>query len=258
MKSYWSESFEEYAESAPQLPESRTVTCRSDDDVVPVLPMARIGSVTEFARGYIPSNYEPGYAYPLIVWLTGPECPQHTSLSYVSQMSPQNYVGLAVNGCLLPPADSSYGAAFVTHLAGIENRIVSAVRAFRESVYVHADRVFLAGVGASATAALMVALHQADWFAGGISFGGEFPSAARLLAHRREVSGRRFWVTGANSRMKWPETGPVATIARELVALGADVTTHLDESVQPVSRGMLRNLDAWILTGILGHGHHIP
>ena len=241
MKSYWSESFEEYAGSVPQLPESRSATFRSDADVVPGLPMARIGSVTEFARGYIPSNYEPGYAYPLIVWLTGPECSQHKSLSHVTQMSPQNYVGLAVNGCLLPTADSSSGASFVTRLADIENRIVSAVRTFRDSVNVHADRVFLAGVGASATSALMVALHQAEWFAGGISFGGEFPSAARLLAHRREVSGRRFWLA--------------ATTARELVALGADVTTHLEESEQPVSRDMLRTLDEWILTGILGHGH---
>jgi hypothetical protein len=41
------------------------------------------------------------------------------------------------------------------------------------------------------------------------------------------------------------------------VALGADVTTHLDESEQPVSRDMLRTLDDWILTGILGHGHHV-
>jgi len=257
MKSYWSESFEEYADSVPQLPESRTSTYRSDDDVAPGLSMARIGSVTDFARGYIPSSYEPGYAYPLIVWLAGPECSQHKSLSYVSQMSPQNYVGLALNDCLLPTAECSSGDSFVTHLAGIENRIVSAVRTFRETVNVHADRVFMAGVGVGATAAMMVALHQAEWFAGGISFGGEFPSAARLLAHRRAVAGRRFWLTGANSRMKWPETGPVASTARELVALGADVTTHLDESEQPVSRDMLRTLDDWILTGILGHGHHV-
>jgi phospholipase/carboxylesterase len=255
MKSYWSESFEEYADSVPKLSESRAVAYRPGGDTLPTVPMARVGSVTDFARGYIPSNYEPGYAYPLIVWLTGAECSQHKSLGYVSQMSPQNYVGLAVKDCLL---DSSSGDLFVTHLANIENRIVLAVRAFRDLVNVHADRVYLAGVGAGATAAMMVALHQADWFAGAMSFGGEFPSAARLLAHRREVAGRRFWLTAAHSRMKWPETGTVATTARELVALGADVTTHLDESEQPVSRGMLRTLDDWILTGILGHSHHIP
>ncbi len=252
MKSYWSESFEEYADSVPQLPESRTAAHLSREDVLSNVPMARIGSVTDFARGYIPSNYEPGYAYPLIVWLTGPECSQHKSLSYVSQMSPQNYVGLALNDCLLPTSEPSSGASFVSHLASIENRIVSAVRTFRETVNVHADRVFLAGVGAGATAAMMVALHQAEWFAGGISFGGEFPSAARLLAHRREVAGRRFWLTGANTRMNWPETGSAATTARELVALGADVTTHLDDSSQPVSRNMLRTLNEWVLTGILG------
>lgn len=257
MKSYWSESFEDYADSVPQLPESRPAMWPSGDADLPGIPMARIWSVSRFARGYVPSNYEPRYAYPLIVWLTGPDCSQHKALSHVAQMSPQNYVGLAVDGCVLPTASAATGADFVTSLAAIEDRIVAAVQGLRRTTSVHPDRVFLAGVGSAATAALLVALHHAEWFAGAISFGGEYPLAAQLLAHRREVLGRRFWLTAPRSRMEWPDSGRVPVAARELIALGADVTTHLDETDQTVSRDMLRTLDEWILQSILGPGQAV-
>lgn len=220
----------------------------ADSSFVPELP--RLYAVTDFARACAPWNYEPNYAYPLIVWLTDPTCDSADALDNVSTMSPQNYLGLAVDGCTLPGGGGALSSDSVTQLNAIEDRVVAAVQIFRESFNVHPDRVFLAGVGAAATTALLISLHQADWFAGAISFGGEFPVLGRLLAHRREVAGRRFWLNGPQSESLWPEAGPVADAARALVGMSADVTTCLDGSDQMVSPLSLRQLDDWILHSI--------
>lgn len=208
--------------------------------------------VTDKASACVPWNYEPGYAYPLIVWLTDEQTSADAALDHISQLSPQNYLGLTVDGCELSVSGQAMNPGDVELLTAAENQIVSAVQTMRESFNVHSDRVFLAGAGTSASAALLIALHQADWFAGAISFGGELPALARLLAHRREVAGRRFWLSGPRAESLWPESGPLVDASRSLLSMGADVTTCLDDTNVLVAKSALRRLDEWILASIFG------
>ena len=213
-----------------------------------------VQAITETATASVPWNYEPNYSYPLIVWLTGKELSASEALDCIAQLSPQNYLGLAIEGCELNAADGGMHPGGVAELSAAEDRIVSSVMSMRESFNIHPDRVFLAGAGTSANAALMIGLHQADWFAGAISFGGEVPALAQLLAHRREVTGHRCWLSGSTTVSQWPEDGPLAASSRTLLSMGADVTTCLDDSSTIVSRKALRQLDEWILAAIFGAG----
>lgn len=225
-------------------------------DELPGMPQAVHCQVNEFSAGLIPENYEPRYPYPLVLWLPSSECDTDEALGHIGNMSPQNYVGLAVEGCVLGAnAGGSSSLDFAVdqlrQLVDIENRIVAAVRSFREIINVHTERIFIAGIGEGASTAMLLAMHQPEWFGGCISFGGEFPAAASLIPHRPELDGKRFWLNSPRRNSGLTSAGRTRHAARMLIAAGADVATRLDDSHLPVSQSMLRDLDEWLIRGIL-------
>lgn len=224
-------------------------------DELPGMPRALHCQVNEFSAGLVPENYEPRYPYPLVLWLPSSECDTDEALGHIGHMSPQNYVGLSVEGCVPGPGthDSCLDSAVeqLRQLVDIENRIVAAVRSFREIINVHTERIFIAGVGAGASTAMLVALHQPEWFGGCISFSGEYPAAAALIPHRPELDGKRFWLNSPDCRAGLTAAGKTQHAARMLIAAGADVATRLDDSHRSISRSILRDLDEWLIRGIL-------
>lgn len=209
------------------------------------------------ASEIVPSNYEPRYAYPLVVWLTDSQCPVDSALQFIADLSPQNYVGLAIDDCII---QSILGVQetgpdtlvdFLRRVADAENRIVRLIRRFGRDVNFHPDRLFLAGMGDAATTALLIAMHQPDWFAGCIAIDGQFPPAGQLLARNVELAHRRFLLSSPGGRSAFQSEDATRHIARQLIASGADVTTRIESRQSPVSPQALRAIDEWILNGIL-------
>lgn len=214
--------------------------------------------VNDFAAGTIPDSYEPRYPYPLVVWLTSRDCNMDESLNHIAAMSPQNYLGLAIDECLfdLPDADQQdfdMPVAFLQRLVDIENRIVNAVRSLRQVVNVHTERIFLAGAGDAASVSILIAMHQPEWFGGCVAFGGSFPPAAKLLAHKKQLSGRKFFLGAPSGRSAWKTASNVRNTAQQLVAAGADVSISVNtaEDASLVNRHVLRETDQWIISDIL-------
>lgn len=221
---------------------------------LPGQPQALHCQVNDFAAGLIPENYEPRYPYPLVLWLPGAECDTDEALGHIGNMSPQNYVGLAVEDCILETSETAGLDSAVDQLrqlVDIENRIVAAVRSFREFINVHTERVFIAGVGSGATTAMLVAMHQPEWFGGCISFSGRYPAAASLLPSTPALDGKRFWLSSLGGRANVTTSQATRHAARMLIAARTDVTTRIADSPLPVSHSMLRDLDEWLIRGIL-------
>ena len=173
-------------------------------------------------------------------------------------MSPQNYLGLAIDECLFDtPASDQYDfdmpVEFLKRLVDVENRVVSAVRSVRQVLNVHTERIFIAGAGEAASVALLLAIHQPEWFGGCVAFGGSFPAAARLLAHKSKLSGKRFFLGATGGRSAWQTTSSVRNTARQLVATGADVSVSVNasETESLINPRSLREVDQWIISGIL-------
>ncbi len=223
-------------------------------------PGTRSWQVGFGAVGTIPSNYEPRYAYPLVVWLTDSQCPIESALEYVSELSPQNYVGLAIDDCIIQSILPSKVSAsesmveFLRRVADTENRIVRLIRDFGRDVNFHMDRLFIAGVGDAATTALLIAMHQPDWFAGCISIDGQFPPAGQLLARNVELAGRRFLLSSRGGRSAFRSAQATRHIARQLIASGANVRTQIESLDEQLTPSALRAIDDWILSGILSKG----
>ena len=226
------------------------------DTWMPGLDGGNLMAVTDDTAGIVPDSYEPRYPYPLVIWLCDQDCPPAAALEHIAHLSPQNYVGLAIDGGSLAPPSPSGDARdelmrLVTSLAEIENRVVSAVRSFRQNVHVHSERIFLVGVGQAASTAMLIQLHQPDWFSGCVAFGGQFLPSASLLIQRRGLLGKRFWLGAPINTRSTRTVNDTQHAARQLIASAADVTTQLYPTNKPVSRTMLRDVDRWIISSIL-------
>ncbi len=230
------------------------------DELAEDRPRTRSWQVGFGAVGTVPANYEPRYSYPLIVWLTDSQCPIESALGYVSDLSPQNYVGLAIDDCIIqsilpstaPAADSM--VEFLRRVADTENRIVNLIRDFGRDINFHMDRLFIAGVGDAATTALLIAMHQPDWFAGCVAIDGQFPPAGQLLSRNVELAGRRFLLSSRGGRSAFRSASATRHVARQLIASGASVRTQIETQDELVSPATLRSIDDWILSGILSKG----
>jgi poly(3-hydroxybutyrate) depolymerase len=216
--------------------------------------------VTDSVAGTVPTNYEPRYAYPLVVWLCDSDCDQEHALDHIASMSPQNYLGLALDDT---PDSKAQGldraVEFFQQLVELENNIVDAVREFRELVNVHTERIFLAGYGRAATTALTILGHQPSWFAGCACFSGSYPKANELLGNR-SLTGKRVLLNAPPGQINWQAEQDTQHAARMLIASGADVTTKYQATsvsrfgnlnAEPrVSDKALRDFDEWIVSSL--------
>jgi len=114
-------------------------------------------------RVFLPLGYEPGYDYPLLVWL-----PQSADTSFdlgrtMMRMSLRNYLAV------LPAVPSDSESCF------------QAIDAMVDRYSVHHRRVYLIGVGAGGENAFRLACQNPESFAGVVSVNGKFPVNEGLL-----------------------------------------------------------------------------
>lgn len=229
-----------------------------DDVSLPGILGQSVNAVTPDAASIVPSNYEPRYAYPLVVWLCGPDCKSHQALEHIARLSPQNYVGLAIEDAIIEQRDNKSNPSdvmvdLIRQLAEVESRIVNTIRVFRENVHVHSERIFLAGIGQEASTALLIAMHQPEWFAGCVAFNGQVPPLAQLFTQRRELCSKRFWLSSSSLRRSVTSCDATNQSMRTLVQSGADVTMKAYAASAPVTPAILREVDDWIISGILSN-----
>jgi phospholipase/carboxylesterase len=135
---------------------------------------------------FVPLHYEPGYAYPLLVWLHGQGESESILPDVMARVSLRNYVGVAPQGTVVVKSGTSCAAYGWSeeddHLMWAEQRVDSAIEAADRRLHIHRDRIFLAGRGKGGTMALRLALADPGRFAGAASFGGPFPQGSCPLA----------------------------------------------------------------------------
>src|SRR5690348_7083348 len=65
-------------------------------DAVPEFPITELPGVEVPHRICLPQNYEPGYSYPLIVWLHDQGCDAEEVDDVLPRISERNYLGVAL------------------------------------------------------------------------------------------------------------------------------------------------------------------
>ena len=160
-----------------------------------------------------PLHYEPNYAYPLIVWIHGPDDDERQLNRVMPHISLRNYVGVCPRGTSLTQtfADGQRGYTWrqtADEIVLALDRVLDCVELAKARFNINENRVFLAGYDAGGTMALRVALSSPRSVAGAASLGGPLPqnhSPLRNVDRFRDV--------------------PL------LIAFGRDSATYADERV---------------------------
>jgi phospholipase/carboxylesterase len=197
---------------------------------------------------FAPLHYEPGYAYPLVVWLHGAGGDERQVRRVISKVSLRNYVAIAPRGtCAMPAVDDGYcWQQTAEAIEQAESRVFDCVEVACRRFNIHSDRVFLAGLGSGGTMALRTAWNHPGRFAGVASFGGSMPSDDRPL---RNVNALRrlpcFVATGRQSG-DYPESA-VCRDLRLMHAAGCTVALRQYPCGDDLTTTMLADLDRWMM-----------
>jgi phospholipase/carboxylesterase len=228
-----------------------------------VASAARYASGTE--RGgwsvFAPLHYEPNYAYPLLVWLHGPDDDEGQLKRIMPLVSLRNYVAIAPRGTRQVRAaapDGRMRAAFAwpqsacdITLAG--ERVLEAVAAAERRYNVRSDRVFLAGFDCGGTMAYRVATRHPERFAGVLSLGGAFPAGQSPLNRLAETRRLPLFIATGRDSGKYPPEQVCADL-RLFHAAGMQVCLRQYPCGQELTTQMLADMDRWIMEQIGGMG----
>jgi len=203
---------------------------------------------------FVPLHYEPGYTYPLIVWLHAEGNDERQLMRVMPLVSMRNYVAVAPRGVTMDKMERSrkkyYGWQQTdAAIRKAEQQIFDSIDVAVEKANVCRRRVFIAGFGSGGTMAFRVAMNHARRFAGVLSLCGPFPSGHTPLGNLAEA--RRlsvFLASGRHSR-QYPTT-VVCENLRLLHTAGLSITLRQYPYGQELSPQMLADVDRWIIEQI--------
>jgi phospholipase/carboxylesterase len=211
---------------------------------------------------FVPENYEPNYAYPLVIWLHDAGRSERDIADVLPRISTRNYVGLALRGAAresVPEVAAMAGSAAGTGYAwshlerdrlAFQDELHASVRELRRDFHIHSERVFLVGAGDGATMAWEVFLARPEWFAGLAVLGGRFPWRRRPLRRFRAL--RRKPLLLAAGSCDVADRMQVQRIGRLMHAAGLELSLGSPLSYDRSSRAAFRRIDYWIMESIGG------
>ena len=226
-----------------------------DADPVPV-PVAAPAARPPFqCRTFLPDNYEPRYAYPLLVLFHGHGGNEEQALDLVPHLSRRNFVAVSVRGpdLLGVREDGRLACGWGhddEHTDLVNEFTLRAVEAVRRSCHIHTERVFLVGVCEGATAAYRTAFALADKVAGVVALNGAMPRGRGTPLFRPTALRQLPVFLGhgiANAIV------PIATAARDyklLYAAGADVTLSRYVTTHRLHPTMFGDVNRWLIDQI--------
>jgi phospholipase/carboxylesterase len=202
---------------------------------------------------FVPENYEPNYAYPLVVWLHEAGRSERDIVEALPKISMRNYLGLALRGTAPIKGDAAAGFRWSRKgnaSAQLEDELYANVRRLRRRFHIHTERVFLVGAGEGGTMAWDLFLMRPQWFAGIAVLGGKFPWGHRPLRHFRDLSGKHALIVSDTQHAA--SRGQAERVGQLLYSAGLEVAVRAPGSAQTLSRAMLRHVDRWIMGAIGG------
>lgn len=236
------------------------------------------GGDTDVARmrlstAFVPTKYEPRYAYPLLVLFHGRGGDEQQLLKLMPQLSNRNYVAVALRG----PAstrvrrDGSVGYCWAQAGRGarvgegaatalqprvpqirdtscdfLAKYVSDAIAEVRARLNIHTGRVFLMGYGEGAAAAYRLGLGMPSRFAGLVAVNGWIPKNHGPLIWLPEA--RRLNVLIAHGRNNRLVPLAMAEHAHRLLhTAGIDTELKSFDSDHRIGQPMLRHIDHWLM-----------
>lgn len=222
----------------PALTRHETVEHPTEGFRSVVLP----GAPTRPVCVYLPTDYQPKYAYPLVVFFHANGESEEHAARLVPLLSRRNYVAVCLRG---PVKLGLYSDGL--HAFGWKNTADYGAKlalAYATSrFHIHPDRVFLLGSGEGATAAYRFGLALRARVAGIVALNGTLP-ADRVPANDLSV------LIGHGTANPVVPVSAARRAAARLTASGAHVNLSRYTTAHRVHANMLRDANRWIMQQI--------
>ena len=166
--------------------ESIGITSRTFSNASRCLPLDKTRIELGFPhRLFVPEHYEPGYDYPLVVWLHSDASCELELDNVMMALSSRNYVAIAPrsNQQIRGNGRRFRWGSSNTDCEAAEDLVWDSVQAVSRSLSINTRKIFLAGFGSGGTMAQWIGLRYARQVAGVISLSGSFPTTPQVLSY---------------------------------------------------------------------------
>ena len=194
-------------------------------------------------RLYLPTDYQPKYAYPLVaLFHADGECEEH-SARLVPLLSRRNYILLCLRGSINLGARTDGLPAFGWSGCNADRAAKAAVTHAKAQYSVNPGRVFLLGMGDGAAAAYRLGLDLGNRVAGVVALNG------RLSADRAPAPGMRMLIGHGTANPVVP-VSEARRAATALTRAGVSVQMNRYDAAHGVTPVMLADANRWIMAQI--------
>jgi phospholipase/carboxylesterase len=200
------------------------------------------GAPTRPVRVHLPTDYQPKYAYPLVVLFHADgECEERAA-RLVPLLSRRNYLALCLRGGVRQGVRADGRPAFGWG-SGPDRGARAALAHVTRQFSVNPARVFLVGVGAGAAAAYRFGLARPAGVSGVVALNGLLPPD-RVPANRLRV------LIGHGTANPVVSLADSRRAAARLAAAGAAVRVNRYPTGHRAHADMLRDANRWVMDQI--------
>ncbi|GIW80045.1 MAG: hypothetical protein KatS3mg105_1852 [Gemmatales bacterium] len=205
-------------------------------------------------RTFVPTGYEPNYAYPLIVWFHGQSSSEEQIMRLAPRLSRRNFICIGLRGPQLSVhADGRLAFSWSRQNSFdslVEDYLFNAIEQTCRCYHIHPQRIYLAGVCEGATIAYRLGMLFPDRFAGIISLNGTMPRGGTPMLRLPQARRLRVFIGHGIANAYVP-----LTMARQnyrlLYTAGLDVEFRTYPANHRLHNDMLRDINQWIIGGIV-------
>lgn len=197
---------------------------------------------------FVPMHYEPGYSYPLVVWLHGADGNEQQLPKLMPGVSMRNYVAIAPRATTpeLRQRNAYRWQQSDDDIERAESRVFDCIAIAQRRFNVHAHRVFLAGYGCGGTMAVRIAWSHPDLFAGVASIGGALPGEGCPMSRINELRRLPCLLATTQRSAAYPEHR-VCSDLRLLHSAGCTVALRQYPGGDDLTTCMLADLNRWMM-----------
>ena len=198
---------------------------------------------------FAPMHYEPGYAYPLVVWL-------HGTLGDEQRGSPGRFrksacatswrSRRAAHAAVRSGRDAYCWSQTADTVELAESRILDCVEIASRRFNIHQDRIFLVGSGCGGTMALRTAWNHPGRFAGVATLGGPMPADDRPMRNVNALRRLPCFIASGRTSTDYPEAD-VCRDLRLLHSAGCTVALRQYPCGDDLTTVMLEDLNRWMM-----------
>lgn len=202
---------------------------------------------------FLPVNYEPGYAYPLLVWLHESNGNERHLPQVMQHLSTQNFIAVAPRA---PQVSQNTERGYrwsqqPSSIASATDAVDEAIELACDEFNVHEERVFLIGHGQGGTMALRLAMQSPQKFAGVGSINGKAPRGHALLRNINRMRRLHFFIASAREGRSYPER-QVCCDLKLLHSAGCNVSLRQYPGDDDLTTCMLADVNRWVMDQVCG------